>query len=294
MSFAKVLQQLRKEKKVTQEQLAAHLGVSAQAVSKWENGSYPEGDLIPRLADFFEVSIDFLYGREERNVTVEQRVFSALHKLPEKEYFDLMEKLIWAFQIGSWESNTSHYDRKQQEDGMPKTASVLLTDSGFSYLGQEKEKNFYLFLRDPDTQDGFASWMRGKPKVRKLFSFLAEEDYIEILIYLYSLDNEEYVSARTISQALGISEKKVEAAMQILTQELCSCVNTDGAVLSIRILEENGRRETVYGTDKNVAGLLFGLFALADGFADKSCGYHMQINNRSKKWISGEREEGRV
>lgn len=294
MSFAKVLQQLRKEKKVTQEQLAAHLGVSAQAVSKWENGSYPEGDLIPRLADFFEVSIDFLYGREERNVTVEQRVFSALHKLPEKEYFDLMEKLIWAFQIGSWESNTSYYDRKQQEDGMPKTASVLLTDSGFSYLGQEKEKNFYLFLRDPDTQDGFASWMRGKPKVRKLFSFLAEEDYIEILIYLYSLNNEEYVSARTISQALGIPEKKVEAAMQILTQELCSCVNTDGAVLSIRILEENGRRETVYGTDKNVAGLLFGLFALADGFADKSCGYHMQINNRSKKWISGEREDGRV
>lgn len=177
---------------------------------------------------------------------------------------------------------------------MPKTASVLLTDSGFSYLGQEKEKNFYLFLRDPDTQDGFASWMRGKPKVRKLFSFLAEEDYIEILIYLYSLDNEEYVSARTISQTLGISEKKVEAAMQILTQELCSCVNTDGAVLSIRILEENGRRETVYGTDKNVAGLLFGLFALADGFADKSCGYHMQINNRSKKWIPGEREDGRV
>lgn len=294
MSFAKVLQQLRKEKKVTQEQLAAHLGVSAQAVSKWENGSYPEGDLIPRLADFFEVSIDFLYGREERNVTVEQRVFSALHKLPEKEYFDLMEKLIWAFQIGSWGSNTSYYDRKQQEDGMPKTASVLLTDSGFSYLGQEKEKNFYLFLRDPDTQDGFASWMRGKPKVRKLFSFLAEEDYIEILIYLYSLNNEEYVSARTISQALGIPEKKVEAAMQILTQELCSCVNTDGAVLSIRILEENGRRETVYGTDKNVAGLLFGLFALADGFADKSCGYHMQINNRSKKWISGEREDGRV
>lgn len=294
MSFAKVLQQLRKEKKVTQEQLAAHLGISAQAVSKWENGSYPEGDLIPRLADFFEVSIDFLYGREERNVTVEQRVFSALHKLPEKEYFDLMEKLIWAFQIGSWGSNTSYYDRKQQEDGMPKTASVLLTDSGFSYLGQEKEKNFYLFLRDPDTQDGFASWMRGKPKVRKLFSFLAEEDYIEILIYLYSLNNEEYVSARTISQALGIPEKKVEAAMQILTQELCSCVNTDGAVLSIRILEENGRRETVYGTDKNVAGLLFGLFALADGFADKSCGYHMQINNRSKKWISGEREDGRV
>ena len=53
-AFSTTLQSLRKEKKVTQEQLATHLGVSPQAVSKWENGSYPEGDLLPRIADFFE------------------------------------------------------------------------------------------------------------------------------------------------------------------------------------------------------------------------------------------------
>ena len=51
MKFGESLQALRKEAKVTQEQLATHLGVSAQAVSKWENGSYPDGDLLPRIAD---------------------------------------------------------------------------------------------------------------------------------------------------------------------------------------------------------------------------------------------------
>ena len=46
MSFASTLQTLRKEAGLTQEQLASKFGVSAQAVSKWENGSFPEGDLI--------------------------------------------------------------------------------------------------------------------------------------------------------------------------------------------------------------------------------------------------------
>ena len=61
--FSRQIQKLRKQKGITQEQLAVHLGVSAQAVSKWENGSYPDGDLLPVIADFFGVSIDSLYGR---------------------------------------------------------------------------------------------------------------------------------------------------------------------------------------------------------------------------------------
>ena len=63
--FSKQLQKLRKQSSITQEQLAAKLGVTAQAVSKWENGSYPDGDLLPKIADIFDVSIDNLYGRGE-------------------------------------------------------------------------------------------------------------------------------------------------------------------------------------------------------------------------------------
>ena len=49
--FGTQLQKLRKNSGITQEQLAAKLGVSPQAVSKWDNASYPDGDLLPKLAD---------------------------------------------------------------------------------------------------------------------------------------------------------------------------------------------------------------------------------------------------
>ena len=57
--------ELRKSAGLTQEQLAARLGVSYQAVSKWENDqSCPDIQLLPDIADIFHVSIDSLFGRE--------------------------------------------------------------------------------------------------------------------------------------------------------------------------------------------------------------------------------------
>ena len=54
----------RKEKGMTQDQLAEKLAVSAQAVSKWENGvSMPDITLVPQLAEIFHVTIDQLFSR---------------------------------------------------------------------------------------------------------------------------------------------------------------------------------------------------------------------------------------
>ena len=50
--FAQRIITLRKELSMTQEQLAQELGITAQAVSKWETGqSYPDITLLPKLAD---------------------------------------------------------------------------------------------------------------------------------------------------------------------------------------------------------------------------------------------------
>ncbi|MBO4324854.1 MAG: helix-turn-helix transcriptional regulator [Lachnospiraceae bacterium] len=59
------IKKYRKQRKITQEQLAKVLGVSDQAVSRWENGStYPDIELLPTIALYFRVTLDELMGME--------------------------------------------------------------------------------------------------------------------------------------------------------------------------------------------------------------------------------------
>ncbi len=63
MKFAEIFKSLRKDKELTQEQLAEVLGVSPQIVSRWENGvSQPSLELLPTIASYFETSVDTLLG----------------------------------------------------------------------------------------------------------------------------------------------------------------------------------------------------------------------------------------
>ena len=64
MQIGNKILELRKQKNVTQEALAAELGVTAAAVSKWENGyTLPDILMLCALADFFHVTADELLGR---------------------------------------------------------------------------------------------------------------------------------------------------------------------------------------------------------------------------------------
>lgn len=65
MKFGENLQKLRKEKGISQEQLAEQLGVTRQSVSKWESGnSYPEMDKIVAICNLFHCDMDVLINKD--------------------------------------------------------------------------------------------------------------------------------------------------------------------------------------------------------------------------------------
>lgn len=72
MNIGKKIKFLRKENDITQEKLAAYLNVSCQAVSKWENETAsPDISLIVPIANFFNVTTDELFDRDEEQQKVE-------------------------------------------------------------------------------------------------------------------------------------------------------------------------------------------------------------------------------
>ena len=73
MALSEKLYTLRKKSGLSQEQLAEQLGVSRQAISKWESGqSVPESDKLIVISNYFKVSLDYLLKEEsEPPITTE-------------------------------------------------------------------------------------------------------------------------------------------------------------------------------------------------------------------------------
>ena len=96
--FADRLKELRKERNVTQIQLAEALGVSKGTVAMWETGKRePNFDMINRLSDFFDRRIDYILGYSEDasspRMTEEEMDFLARSDLEERFYEIIMSYL---------------------------------------------------------------------------------------------------------------------------------------------------------------------------------------------------------
>lgn len=131
IKVGKNIKKLREKKSITQEKLAKYLGVTPQAISRWESETgYPDIELLPLIADFFDVTIDELLDRnilQNKNEIKEgikeiDRLYSLGKVQKRKELiiklynkypydFDLMNYYIW---ILAYDEKNEKYDEVEK------------------------------------------------------------------------------------------------------------------------------------------------------------------------------------
>ena len=108
MNIGNNLKVLRKNKNITQEELAQYLSVSPQSVSKWENNiSAPDISMLPVLADFYNISIDELLQyscvkRKEKMIELSSYVHELLNSGKTKEAYEWLKNHMaeWSLSVG--------------------------------------------------------------------------------------------------------------------------------------------------------------------------------------------------
>lgn len=294
MIFAKQLQQLRKKKGVTQEQLAGVLGVSAQAVSKWENGSYPEGDLLPKLADYFEVTIDYLYGREKESMSFGQQVVTEMQKTEFYNdhgegpgcYFEKMLDLMWAAQIAPWANPAEYYERKVYDTEKGVTVSMVHSDRGYSFMRLNKDLEYGFIMKEPE--GGFAKRFKPKKELAELFAFFGDMDNLRIMFFLMTLNSMDCVEPEVVAKKLGIKTEKAEKALRHLIQY---GKNNNPMIRDMQILDEKGNKKPLCAVNPSPISAFLTVLAAMDGFLNPPQSYYIQIGSRSKEWMREENEE---
>ena len=101
MSIGSNIKRLRREKDITQEQLAEYLGITSRAISQWEcDRTAPDISQIPALCHIFDVSSDVLLGIDvEKN---EERI---------KSYLEEAHKVDWEGNLKKrWKSYGKHWE----------------------------------------------------------------------------------------------------------------------------------------------------------------------------------------
>jgi len=216
MSLSGNIKRLRLEKNLTQEQLATKLGVSAQAVSKWETSeTYPDGALLVPLANELEVSLDELFGNETVTMAdVSGKIVKLIHNTEAKERFNVARDIGWQIERGLFNCRMKiekKYDPSEIKN--QKNASYILDDNGFTIVSNGKEPFFSVF---PQPAEGYGHFLNDKDDLQKIFAALSHTDTMNALIYLYHRTENYVFEGSVLAKDCEIPNDKIDAVLDDL------------------------------------------------------------------------------
>lgn len=220
-TIGKQIASLRKEKGIKQEELANFVGVSIQAVSKWENGGVPDTELLPKIADFFSVSVDSLFGR---NITDYRDLQSALmdkiQNTPREDRFKLVFNYCWDMERAIMpffgkNGKCSIEDFEQGMEGSGQIYSSVIDNNGFTRMGIANRSQYFLIVPDPkNTDDAYFNGI----DYPAFFRDFADEDVWNACVFLNKRDYKKAFTTSLLVKKLGIDAEKAGVVLAILNK----------------------------------------------------------------------------
>lgn len=220
--MGKNIARLRKENGKTQEELAKSVGVSAQAVSKWENGGVPDVGLLPAIADCFGVTVDELFGRKTgAGVSAEAAIADAVNDTPRDKKIDKAFELCWAVEralFGEKPGRDGRLPNGRAEicaDVAPdgQMYSSVRDDSGYTEMSLGNRQPYFLIVPEaPDKEKAFFDGV----DYHSLFAALADPDFFGALVMLSKRDAKKAFTPALLEKGLGIEPAKAEKTIAAL------------------------------------------------------------------------------
>ena len=217
--IGQIILELRKAKGSTQEELANAVGISPQAVSKWENGSTPDTELLPAIADYFSVPIDRFFGR-----TTHPNLSEAVKKyISETGIFQGFDRALNIYTALHWGLG-GYYAPELHKDSVTELQDSITSHTNLS-SHHFSEKGYSLFARGYGnivTREFWESINLETAKYsRDLFALLAEPGMIEVLFAILRRKGNGPANFEMIKTALvnaDCSDEKIQACLDKLVE----------------------------------------------------------------------------
>ena len=273
MSLSQNIKRLRLEKEMTQEQLASLLGVSAQAVSKWETSeTYPDGALLVTIANTLDVSLDVLFDNKAYSIKdISTRIRNLISDTSADKQFHLIRDICWQIEKGLFNCRMAIEDSYSPDEINTQTrSSYILNDYGFTHASNGRAPFFSVF---PEYGDNLSDVIGNGEKIRKIFAALASPETMRALLFIFKKEENYVFEAEVLSELCEIPFECVDEVIKNLVVL---------HVMDQKDLEIDGKMCALYYSRPQHLIIALMLFAHELNYRG---GYCLQAHNRNKPYL---------
>lgn len=226
------IKKYRAMKGISQEELGRTVGVTTQAVSKWERGGVPDAELVPSIAKALGVTTDMLYGLCESS-SIENAIVKDLSMLEKEARF--RRAFLYLYAIGTGVAGYANEDPGIKEEDIENIRnetglsyySRMCVDEGIIDARMNTDSRYFFMMGEPES--GLAKFMENTDALVDVFTLFSDKDILKILSFMYSRQNFP-VALSVIASKTGLGSKKTEALMTKLCEHhlvFCSVIETE-------------------------------------------------------------------